>query len=79
VTAGLGAAGVRFSVRDTGIGFARDKQRAIFEAFEQPEHALASLRERFALAVIAVGMDDFLSKPISAAGLWGVLDRGAKA
>src|SRR5262249_32923706 len=35
VSVGLAADGVRFSIRDTGIGIARDKQRAIFDAFEQ--------------------------------------------
>ena len=38
----------------------------------------ARAREADREACLAAGMDDFLSKPISAAGLWGVLDRVAK-
>jgi two-component system, sensor histidine kinase and response regulator len=38
----------------------------------------ARARETDREAWLAAGMDDFLSKPISAAALWGVLDRVAK-
>jgi CheY-like chemotaxis protein len=38
----------------------------------------ARARETDREACLAAGMDDFLSKPISAAALWGVLDRVAK-